>query len=163
MSDPRAAVNYLKKGMRTGGIIGGLTGAASGAVLGSKKHNIDGTKRTGKERLVWAGLGAASFGLAGHQLGSFAGVAKNYSNLKGGFIPPAPKPKMPAWLKGAKTRTEGHNLYRQNAKKLHPDLGGSNEAMANLSNEWKSYEPHLKKIAMLFAFADEISKIAMAI
>ncbi len=155
------AVNYLKKGIRNGGIIGGLTGAAGGAILGAVAPNKE-RERTTKEKIIGSALGAGAFGLAGHQMGSAVGAVRNYSKLRSGFIPSAPKPKTPAWLKGAKTRTEGHRLYQQNARKLHPDLGGSNEAMANLAKEWKSYEPHLKKMAMLFAFADEIANIAKA-
>lgn len=162
MVNPGAAVNYLKKGMRTGGLIGGGAGIIGGATLGWSAKNKH-KERTTKEKVIGAAMGAGAFGLFGHQVGSLTGGVKNYSRLKGGFIPPAPKPKMPDWLKGAKTRTEGHKLYQQNARKLHPDLGGDNKAMANLASEWKSYEPHLKKMAMLSAFADELGKIAMAI
>ncbi len=40
------------------------------------------------------------------------------------------------YLKGVGTRQELKNLYKDLAKKLHPDFGGSTEAMIQLNNEF---------------------------
>lgn len=41
------------------------------------------------------------------------------------------------YLKDASTRQDLKNLYKEWAKKLHPDFGGSNEAMIILNNEFE--------------------------
>lgn len=139
---------------RKGALIGAAALGIPGAVLGStKKNRATGEERTTKQRVVGGLVG----GIAGASYGSVAGAGIGYDIGKArGFRPPP----TPDWLKGAKTKAEGRKLYHAQARKLHPDLGGSEEAIKKLNNDWAKHE-RMFKTAMLNAFADELEKIAL--
>ncbi len=160
-------VEFARAGGRRGALLGGLGGAAVGAATFGipKKDPRENTELTNKQRLGRAALGALSFGTVGALHGKDIGFNHRARQWNSGFRPGVgqpggmPKPATPDWLKGAKTEAEGLKLYHAQARKMHPDLGGSPDAIKNLNAEWETHEPLFKK-AMYDAFADEIEKIA---
>lgn len=128
----------------------GIGTAAVGAAIGGlPKTKYDpetgkDKKRTNKQRLTGAAIGGAVGGL--------------YGTLRGIH---AHRSRVPGWLRKAKTRAEAKSLYKAEARKHHPDLGGDPAKFRKLVKEWEMNEPNYKS-AMLHAFADEIEKIANA-
>lgn len=160
-----AAVNYVRRGARIGGIAGGVGGGLLGAAAGGLPKNYadptDGKikKRTTAQRIGGAAIVGGLGAHVGHGLGRAAGAVRNYKKVVSGkFVPPRPKP--PEWLRHAKTKAEGRRAYHAEARKVHPDLhGGDDSKFKNLGKEWSEHEPHFKT-AMLIALADELEKIA---
>lgn len=162
MSVTPEAVNFVRRGARTGGIVGGLAGVAGGGALGflPKKHQDQSGKtvdRTTGQRVLGGALSAGLLGWAGHDMGRLGGAMYNANRWIKGYRPPIPRPD---WLKGAKTKAEARRAYHAQARKVHPDLhGGDDGKFKDLSNEWEKHEPTYKT-AMLNALADELEKIA---
>lgn len=50
---------------------------------------------------------------------------------------------MEKYFYDCKTQEEAKKKYRELAKKLHPDLGGSNELMQELTRQYESFKPNL--------------------
>lgn len=159
---------------------GGLT-ASLAAGLGKhrdKKGKPIEKKVTPSDRFTWglrAGVaGAISGGLLGHEVHGFRSALndfKAYSQARraagaGGYsarsrVNSSPSGKMPDWLKGATNKAEAKAKYRAMSRQHHPDLGGSTDKMKKINEEWDSWQGKFKE-AMLFAFADELEKIARA-
>lgn len=161
-----ADVKWVHKGMRTGGLIGGVAGGAAGAVGGflPKTYKNDkgkNTKKTVGQRIAKGILLGGAGAYAGRAAGMLGvGIHRAHKVINKGYHATAAKPAhAPDWLKGAKTKAEGRRAYHAQARKAHPDLGGSEEAIKKLTQEWESHEPHFKT-AMYAAFADELEKIA---
>lgn len=66
----------------------------------------------------------------------------------------------PSWLKDAKTKAEAKSMFREQAKRTHPDRGGSDEAMKKLNDEWEKFQDSADFFKMSSAFLDELTKIA---
>lgn len=72
---------------------------------------------------------------------------------------------VPEWLSGVTTKVEAKSRFRAQARKHHPDLGGSAERMKAVNGEWADFEKHhFDKLAYLRfrSFVDESLKIAGA-
>lgn len=163
MSLDPAAVNYVRRGANIGGTIGATGGAVLGGVLGAVPrthtdlHTGEKKKRTGKQRIAGGILGAGAGGYLGHSPGRLIGAIHHAKKWVNGH---RPRPSLPDWLKGAKTKAEARRAYFAQARKVHPDLhGGSDTPIKNLNTDWEAHEPHFKT-AMLTAFAEELEKIA---
>lgn len=160
--DP-ATFNYIRRGASIGGVMGSGGGAILGGVAGAlpSKYVDPNTgqekKKTVGQRVATGVIGAGAGGYLGYSPGRFAGAVHHAKKWGNGH---RPRPSVPAWLKGAKTKAEGRKAYHAQARKLHPDLHGGDEAsIKNLNLEWGDHEQHFKT-AMLSAFADELDKIA---
>lgn len=159
-------IAYARAGAQRGLLYGGLGGAAlGGAMFGLPKKDPQGSELTGKQRLGRAAVGALGFGVLGAMHGKDIGWNSRARKWNSGFRPAPgtaggiPKPATPDWLAGATTKAEGRRAWHAQARKLHPDLGGSEDAIKNLNAEWETHEPLFKR-AMYSAFADELEKIA---
>jgi hypothetical protein len=164
MSHPGIA--YARKGGVTGAIVGGLGAGILGAAangLPKRQYNLASGKKeelTNKQRVTKAVVGGLSFGAVGAMHGHTIGYNHNARKWNAGMRPSAVSAsKPPDWLKGAKTKAEARKAYHAQARKHHPDLGGSPDAIKKLNQEWEAHEPLYKK-AMYVAFADELEKIA---
>jgi hypothetical protein len=162
--DP-AAVKFVRRGARIGGAVGGLGGAAVGGAIGGlpktykdfdEKGKVHKFERTTKQRVAGGLLGAAAGGYIGHGPGRLVGAIHHAKKWVGGHRPESMRPD---WLKGIKTKADAKAAFRARAKKLHPDLGGSDEAFDSFKQEWNQHKDMFKE-AMLHAFADELQKIA---
>lgn len=163
-------VAYARSGAIRGSIIGGLGGGALGATIKGlpKKQTDQDTgkekKLTNKERRNRAIKGGLVGGATGVLYGGRLGFALRAHKWNSGFRPAAgthgiPKPKTPDWLKGVESKADARRAFHAQARKLHPDLGGSEDAIKKLNQEWETHEPMFKK-AMYDAFADELEKIS---
>ena len=150
------ASKFVQRGGRQGAAIGGLALGGIGAAIGSMKR--PGKKNDTKSRAMRSAVGGLSFGAIGALHGHNVGGAINADRWLGGH---RPKPAMPDWLKNAKTKAEARRAYHQQARKVHPDLGGNLDATKKLNQEWAAHEK-LYKEAMYAAFSDELKKIAVA-
>lgn len=163
MSVDPAALKYVQRGARIGGAIGGGGGAVLGGIAGAlpskyTDHAGQEKKRTIGQRVSSGILGAGAGGYLGYDPGRLVGAVHHAKKWMKGYRPPS---ALPSWLKGAKTKAEGRKLYHAQARKLHPDFHGGDDAhIKRLNVEWGDHEPNFKT-AMLNAFADELEKIAV--
>lgn len=163
MSIDPAAVNYVRRGARVGGLIGGSGGALLGGAAGALPRmytDLDTgkeKKKTVGQRAMGGAIGAGAGGYIGYSPGRLAGAVHHANKWIKGH---RPRPPLPAWLKGVKTKAEAKAAWKAEARKTHPDLhGGDGSKFDQVKTEWKAQESHFKT-AMLIAFADELEKIA---
>lgn len=164
MSLDPAAIKYVRRGARIGGAIGGGSGAVLGGAAGAlpSKYTDLNTgqekKKTVGQRVTNGVIGAGAGGYLGYSPGRLIGAIHHANKWIKGH---RPRPtSVPDWLKGAKTKAEGRKAYHAQARKMHPDLHGGDDAhIKSLNVEWGDHEQHFKT-AMLLAFADELEKIA---
>lgn len=71
---------------------------------------------------------------------------------------------MPDWLHGVKTQAEAKSRFRAEARKHHPDAGGSTARMQEINAQWAKAQKHpgFPKVAMA-AFSDELFEILKAV
>lgn len=151
----------MRKGARTGGLIGGIGGAiAGGTALSVPSTYVDDLGDTKQipigDRVTRGIVGAGVGGYFGHGIGRFGGAVTNAHRWGNESRPTVVRPD---WLKKAKTKAQAKAAFRAQAKKMHPDHGGDPSAFRKMHDEWKEHEPTFKT-AMLAAFHDEIEKIS---
>lgn len=146
-----------------GGAVGGIAGGLGGYQIGD----------TQEQKLE----NAISLGLSGVILGSIIGAdpaykyrgrtwgqkgygRKSYNYQK---APPPRSAPTPKWAKGVKTKADAKKRYKQEARKKHPDIGGTTKDFQNLQNEWAAYRSSagFSKMSSIkyLAFVDELQKI----
>ena len=57
------------------------------------------------------------------------------------------------------SKSEAKKAYKAQARKNHPDMGGSEEKMKDVNAAWTKYKSHFTKEAALQAFCDELIRI----
>lgn len=135
------ASTYLKH-------IGGGAALGSGLVgaegLQRRLNSVSKEDRPTKKELA---IGLLSGAAVGGGVGALAGKTA----LK----------NVPSWLHGAKSKTHAKSIYRDLARKHHPDLGGNAEKMKAVNQQWEKFEKSraFKKLSS-DAFFDELFKIA---
>jgi hypothetical protein len=119
-----------------GAFIGGLAGMGVGAGLGAW--------RAGKGH---RGAGAAVGALPGFYAGEMLGGLIPRSGTSAPPPPWAPPirddlSKAAPWLRDATSQAEAKAMFRQRARAMHPDVGGSTAAMQRLNEEWEQAQVH---------------------
>jgi hypothetical protein len=149
------ASKYLRNPMIAGGVLGGGLSAGSAAVEKKRK----GKNYTGRGALA-AGLEG---GLHGAALGGMGGAM--FSQMPGAKA--KVKSKVPNWGKKSKTQKEFTKSRQAQARKHHPDLGGSAKKMSDINAEADAFMQSdafrkMPKHATANAFADELRLIMEA-
>jgi hypothetical protein len=151
-----------------GRLLGGVVGAGLGAGIGAW--------RAGKgQRWEGAGAGILPGYYLGAPLGGFvphgSGAARHIPTGEAGYstpprnsYPPPPSWAPPVrenlsdiapWLHDATSQAQVKAMFRQKARALHPDMGGSTAAMQRLNEEWQNVQTHPSFIRLKTAFALE--------
>jgi len=163
------------------GTAGALYGAGVGALAGARHESpktVPKKKRWTRRQKVVRGalIGAAAGGLYGVGQGAQVRTkgyqqywkGKKWQQGKKWQHRSAPgfgfrqKVKPPSWVAGVKTKEEAARRFKQQARKVHPDLGGSTEAMKNLNTEWSKFRksPDFTKLsAFMPSFFNELDFI----
>lgn len=134
-------------------LIGAGVGAAGGAIAGGKGNRLKG-----------AIGGAAVGGAAGYGAHALRSMPKATAGASQSIRPPpAPKYEPPKWTSGVTSKADAKKIYRKKAFELHPDRGGSAEAMSSLNSEWDAFQKsdHFNKLSSvrLRAFLEELRDI----
>jgi hypothetical protein len=170
-TDPKRRILHAIAGALGGGAIGSAIGSGSplrsivtvmgphalhGAIVGAEIGTIapaeSGDKRV--QNAIDGGLLGAALGL-----------------LSGGHAVPTPDVfvdpnEMPRMFKDVKSKADAKRIYRELAKKMHPDMGGSTAEMQGLNNMWEQarLHPDFPKTAAAIAdgLIDEMVKLGMS-
>jgi len=126
------------------------TGAALGAgVSGLNRYHYY-KSRNKKPEAGGVARSAILGGISGGALGSMAhsvrhgtpasgGRRRSQNQSHSGRPNPAEKPE---WLRHVKTKDDAKKAYKAQARKHHPDLGGSEEKFKQVGNEWEDFQRH---------------------
>ncbi len=156
-----------------GAVQGGLAGASNalsenllgkpwdpkdkGGSLGKSKKWKEKHKKEHRSRLLRRTLGGAAVGGAvGVYYGNKITKLKSWQNHHAANT-------VPSWLKGVSSKKDATSRMRTEARKHHPDRGGSHEKMVNLNTQWEQFQKSDKwsklKESMYFGFFDELGKM----
>jgi len=120
-------VAYSPAGSLAGLLLGGALGAGLGAWKADKGHRVRGAVAGGLPGMYM-----------GESVGSLLGAIGNASRWRAGVgFHRAPPEQMPSWLRNAASQVEARSMYHQQARQAHPDMGGTNQRMSQLADEWR--------------------------